>query len=868
MVEFNDTIEHIDTNGDDESTSGNVNVATSANDNPVQANDDDVDSFLNDSGLENESILNELNDLNLQTTDYYNNNNRLNNNMNIVQKLRYWWYQKRIDSMEYRNNILQERGIALYELDDQGNPVEVGFNKNNNAGSNNNFEPIPLPDYNNLRRRFRSKFEQRNLNFVKWLILIIIIVSMVVYLFVQIVITNKMGKFKYNNGKKKLFNPLKKFSNGTHEFNAMSIIINFRSLAPNLITMANTPFLYSLYYGFDFNNNTMVSELIPNFPYNSITQDWCMVTGQLPRHHGIFNDQFWLDDTKSSILTNANNTLNLSKPVWTEINDAYDKLKNERFTISSFGWNNYINDNITYMIDESNNKKKLRKSKDKFNELIDIFDYENITMRPQLNFITIDELNNYFNTVEGGKYKNYPTAMNDILMEMDREVRKFFYQLRHRNMLNFTNVVIVSDIGNNDMHLQTNRSKLIQFKDIIGSDDYSKKIELIDHITEYDQSNHVVPISMISLKISNPTHKNEIYKMLKKRVNFNQIRMFVRDKLPVEFNMTNIISDKIQKRLDDIWLVSQNGYKIILDDYKINLNKQLYFVDSNTRNIDDNTVSVNRTEPLKSINNLRSIFIGKGPFFEDQNDKHIVNRYKPLNNIAIYDMMTEMVGLSVNDQKVEKDWYAMDVMSADEFKKFMIDIKQREEEKSINEESGGNGTMDLEYDDDSEVNDSEDVKDFMENSYILSKHKSQYSSDTAQTSIPTKITAASGLNSFEIHTQKAMLTTALGMPASLADVPKGNTRADKESYKDKDGKNALSRTKSIISDSNSIDKKLSTAGNNSQTSDDHSNWDYDISNWLSMAQDTGEQIVDAGENLVDEITQWWKNLINSDQEKI
>lgn len=819
MAHFTDTVDGF-RDIDDGMSSSNVR-----NDDGIH-DSDAVDSLLDEP---NESIVDEFNSHN----NTYTTDSTQDENMNIIQKLRYWWYHKRINSSQYRNNTLQERGIALYELDDQGNPVEVGFNKNSDS-SDNNFEPIPLPDYNSLRRRFKSNFERRNLNFIRWCIFISLISAVIIYLLVHILSHNKSGKSKY--GKNKLFNPLKRFNNGTHDFNAMNIIINIRSLSPSLITLNNTPFLYSLYYENNNNaeNDTMVSELIPNFPYNSITQDWCMVTGQLPKNHGIINDQFWFDGNNLPIWTNTNNTLNLSKPIWTEINDAYDRLANDKFTISSFGWNNYISDNITYMIDESNNKKKLTKTNDKFNEIINIIDHENLTMRPQLNFITIDELNNYFNSVEWGKFKNYPMDMNNILSEIDKNIRKFFYQLRHRNMQNFTNVAIVSDLGNNNMNLQTNRTKLIKLKDILGKDDYYKKI---DHITEYDQKNHIIPISIISLRISNPTHKNEIYKMLKKSLNPNQVRLFVKDKLPVEFNMTHSISDKIQKRLDDIWLISQNGYKIILDNDKINLNRQLYFIDGETSaNIDG--MNITSPYPLKNLDNIRSIFIGKGPYFKDQfvinnhygKNKNMkgINRYHSMNNIAIYDMITELVGLNLKDQKIDKDFYAKTIMNPEEYDKYMIEAKTRAKYQS---QSHGN-LIDIEDEDVEPIN--EDITDIDSiGSFIVTMHSTTPTESYEGHKTGTRRTFA--------QTEKSISRS--GTSTSLANV---HTRTGK----DKPTSRSTTR--------------LSHSTTSRHVSNHNNNWDYDYSNWLSVAHDTGEQIIDAGENLLDEISHWWNNLIDSD----
>lgn len=549
-----------------------------------------------------------------------------NNEESIFQRVKSWLNTKILT--QSRLNKLNDRGIPLYDLDPDGNPR---FNFDNDT-----FEPISFSS------RFHVSNNARNLTkrekfillgrIFKWIILLVLSVSILIYVTTQLIHENKTsislsrgddGSPKlenditniFNSNKiKKQFNPNKLYNNGTVDFYPLSIVINLRSISPKHITRDYTPFLYNMLYPSanqlmnddDEENYNLIGVMESNFPYESQVQDWSMLTGKFPLNNGVFNDEPMVAG-------------NVTRSILEDINESFI----DGFVVESYDWTNYT-------------MGKTKTSRDKIETILKTIDYSNTKTRPQLILLSIDDFSELLRDT-----KVQDDDIKQCLKGIDKQVRTIIYEFRHRNLLAFTNVVIVSDNGIDTTRGTIDSSNVISFKDIIinsNSDPdindkkfYNKIIKKIDRINNHHNG------GMISIKIEDSTDRNRIYKLLKLGINPDEISLYVRDQLPESYHFN--IKNKYVKEIDNIWLIPKPGYVIMKDD----IDQKYYDMSS-------------------------SIFIGHGPFFSGivkkymirDDDDEVCNYLEPFNNIALYDIIGSLVGLNVKDRGRERDEYTIE----------------------------------------------------------------------------------------------------------------------------------------------------------------------------------------------------------------
>ena len=230
------------------------------------------------------------------------------NNNGLIDRVRTWWNGRALS--QSRLYKLNDRGIPLYDLDTDGRHSRLREDEHS-------FEPVPYPPSYFITSQYSSKYTLL-FKVLKWVVIFGFIIALVLH----IVLTTKNHKSYNDDDVSNIFIKLNKdgfhrntlYNNGTHDFYPITLIINLRYMSPQLISHEQTPFLYSMIYPsphIDM-NDTLVSVLEPNFPFESKVQDWSMVTGQFPMHNGVISDQI---DT-------LNNT-NVSIPIWDKINASY-----------------------------------------------------------------------------------------------------------------------------------------------------------------------------------------------------------------------------------------------------------------------------------------------------------------------------------------------------------------------------------------------------------------------------------------------------------------------------------------------------------------------------------------------------------------
>lgn len=570
----------------------------------------DIDSF-NDNNIIND----DFDDLNTNL-DFNINNTR----SNIFKRFRYyfknWYFNNNNNNTLFNNN----NNIPLFDLNNNNDTNDIDYTIDNNIW--------------NKKFISNNKFNK----FIKLFLLSILFLIITLLLFKKLYITNTNNTptFTY----KTKFNPFLKYNNGTHDFNPITILLIINGFNPLLINNIDTPTLHNLYtLNHNISTNINISPyMLPSFPTLSLPNLYSMFTGKLPIDHNIINNKFF-DHLNSIQFIDNNicfNNLSDSITIWENIQSAYHHT-NTKFNVKTAIIDNKIspilncpNDssNIAYPyyhyhLQDNNDNHKLNKI---FN-LIDDFDINN---RPQ--FIITN-----FNSIYNYSYNNGYNLKNDLyfkslLNNLDTLINNTLSNINNRNLFNFTNLLIVSDQGmsninitnsisnnnnkknhnnnnNNDSHI------LIWENDLIKNNDIKK---MISHSYIQDNLLTIYPKKSIQL--------NQIYSEIKLNLNITNnllnFKVYLNNNLP-----DNNWNNKKNVNIPPIWVIPNINYTILseidLKNYK--KNKKTIIARSG---YDKNTIE------------MRSLFIGLGPFF---NNKNYIN---PFNNIYIYDLINQMNGIS------------------------------------------------------------------------------------------------------------------------------------------------------------------------------------------------------------------------------
>lgn len=531
-------------------------------------------------------------------------------------KLKYWWYRNRLNNPYITGGKPGSRGIPLYDLDPNGNMT---------TGEEGEGD---------MRFVYRHRYH------VPWKLIIQICGFMILSavtgsLIFSVVKYNPRNKATHtlNNGLETSFDPYIKYFNGSHEFYPLTIMVSLDGFHPSLISKRFTPFMNDLYtLSYDGNENiTSTPYMIPSFPSQTFPNHWSLVTGKYPKDHGIVSNVFWDSAVGEEFHPGLLDPLvwtNVSEPIWQVLQTAFENNKmDDPFKVATHMWPgsdvNFTNvpnvprKRMPYYSDKFDAKEPLDK---KVESVLRYVDMESIDDRPQLILSYVPQVDAF------GHKHGYP--MNEqqenfeqftkTLSEVDFFLKTLIESLENRNVLEFTNIVIVSDHGMSNIEFPEN---VLIWENLLDEDVRKKHI-----IHAYGEG----PLMAITTKDKNEI--NEIYQKLKTSLanqgelgsNFD---IYLNGNFPETFNFNKMDNSRIAP----IWIIPKPGYAIVDKSfYKHNAKK------GKSRMIGNHGYDNHALE-------MRSLFIGMGPFFEK-------GYVEPFENVEIFDMICDIFGVSMNDR--------------------------------------------------------------------------------------------------------------------------------------------------------------------------------------------------------------------------
>ncbi|CAI5066361.1 BTE_HP_G0098460.mRNA.1.CDS.1 [Saccharomyces cerevisiae] len=548
-------------------------------------------------------------------------------------RMKYWFYKNRLkwtnnpivigDAKDSRDGSNFRRGIPLYELDANGQPIDTELVDENELSFGTGFHSkVPF------KIIFRTLFG--SLVFAIFLILMINIAK-----------PHHSTRVLSHFGSPE-FDPYVKYFNGTHEFFPLTIVISLDGFHPSLISKRNTPFLHDLYeLKYDGGMNiTSTPFMIPSFPTETFPNHWTLVTGQYPIHHGIVSNVFWDPDLNEEFhpgvldprIWNNNDT----EPIWQTVQSAFDgdipfKAATHMWPGSDVNYTKYNEEKLQpehkkpiarertpFYFDEFNAKEPLSQ---KLSKIIEYVDMSTLNERPQL-------ILGYVPNVDAFGHKHgYPSEseyyyedFTETLGEVDTFLKQLVESLQERNLTSFTNLVIVSDHGMSDIVVPSNV--------IIWED-------LLDEKLRKDYVSHAYlegPMMAISLKDSG--NINEVYHNLKTSIDEDKYTVYVNGNFPKEWNF----NDGKNHHMASIWIVPEPGYAVMKKEQL----KKVAKGDHKDKN-EDNVFTIGSHGYDNNAIDMRSVFIGMGPYFPQ-------GYIEPFQNTEIYNLLCDICGVAEKDR--------------------------------------------------------------------------------------------------------------------------------------------------------------------------------------------------------------------------
>ncbi|QLL34494.1 hypothetical protein HG536_0G03560 [Torulaspora globosa] len=554
----------------------------------------DIDSLASVSGGNEEHILEE---------DYLNDERRAT--IGHWGRLKYW-ITRNLLSRDRSNESWQGHGIPLYELNAEGQEM---------SGT---IEPAATFVYrhsNKIPWRLIARFIGLSFFFVITAFLIFGVIES----------GPKKGRFSTSA----LFDPYVRYSNGTLDFFPLTVMVSLDGFHPSLISKKYTPFLYQLYTLAYEGNVTSTPFMIPSFPSQTFPNHWSLVTGEYPRDHSLVSNVFWDADLKEEFYPGLMDPLiwaNTSRPIWQVLQAAFNhnSAKEFPFKVATHMWpGSDVNftglpqvpaERMPYYIDAFDGDEKLET---KLTKVLGYVDIDSIEKRPQLILSYVPQVD-AFGHKHGYPINDPENKMFDkftqVLSSVDSFVEGLFEGLRERNVTNFTNVVIVSDHGMSNIKFPEH---VLIWEELLDKD-------LIKNHVEHAYGEG--PMMAVTTKDSSDV--NEIYQELKKSL-ANQgelgskFKVYLNGNFPEHFKF----NDLANRRIAPIWIIPEPGYAVMSHKFAKKQRSSL---------IGNHGYDNHEAE-------MRSLFIGVGPFFE--------NGYvEPFENIEIFDMLCDVFGVAMDDR--------------------------------------------------------------------------------------------------------------------------------------------------------------------------------------------------------------------------
>ncbi|CAR30839.1 ZYRO0E03564p [Zygosaccharomyces rouxii] len=413
--------------------------------------------------------------------------------------------------------------------------------------------------------------------------------SLVLSILLVVILTGLRDSYN-NRYKPHGFDPSAKYSNGTHEFYPITLVLSLDGFHPSLISKEATPFLHEL-YTLQQPNTSVAPFIVPSFPSQTFPNHWSIVTGKYPSENGIVANWFW-DHSLEKQFGPGNIDPELwetaSEPIWSTLENAFFA---DTFKSAAHMWPGCeVQGRTPHFFTAFNDSETLEeKSESIFRNYVD--GKRDASERPQLILAYAPQPDAYGH--EYGYPAPHTPSFRELLNKIDSYVSRVFAALDQRHMRHFTNVVILSDHG---MATVPSHNVLLE-KEILPDDLRTQHV-----------SHSYLEGPALAIYTPNASH---VERQLIKRLE----RLKIGKNFHVTRNLQQEFGYKLSgERTADIWVLPDVHYAVAHQRRLLG------------------THGYNNSSP-----EMRALFIANGPAFTE-------GYVEPFENVAIHGLLLELAG--------------------------------------------------------------------------------------------------------------------------------------------------------------------------------------------------------------------------------
>ncbi|KAK5958307.1 hypothetical protein OHC33_000149 [Knufia fluminis] len=389
----------------------------------------------------------------------------------------------------------------------------------------------------------------------------------------------------------------KQLSNGTHVFEATTILISLDGFRADFLQRGLTPSMNAF-----VSSGVSPQYMLPSFPSVTFPNHYTLVTGMYPESHGIVGNQFWDQEFQEEFYY-TNTSVSMQSRWWEAAEPIWVTAEKQGIKTAIHMWPGseaHIHNVEPTFLDKFKPYEKLPKKVDRILEFLD----KEPEDRPQLIAAYVPDVDR-----DGHKYGPNSTEIHATIASADQMLTLLIEGLLERNLTEIVNLVVVSDHGMATMSAH----RMVQLDDIID-------MTLVDHIDGWP---------LRGLRLKDPERDVPVlYKQLSKAAEeHGTFEVYTLDTMPERYHFTN------NPRIAPLWVVPRTGWLVIeREDFDISA-AIAAGEEFHPRGIH----GFDHEHPL-----MRAIFIARGPAFQ-----HAPNSRVPVfQNIEVYNIICDSLGMA------------------------------------------------------------------------------------------------------------------------------------------------------------------------------------------------------------------------------
>lgn len=388
----------------------------------------------------------------------------------------------------------------------------------------------------------------------------------------------------------------KQLSNGTHVFEATTILISLDGFRADFLQRGLTPSLNAFVA-----SGASPQYMLPSFPSVTFPNHYTLVTGLYPESHGIVGNQFWDPDLEEEFYY-TNTSSSMQSRWWEDAEPIWVTAEKQGIKTAIHMWPGseaHIHNVEPTYLDKFIAEEQLPKKVDRILELLDKKQED----RPQLIAAYVPDVDR-----DGHKFGPNSTEIRATIASADQMLTFLIEGLLERNLTEIVNLVIVSDHGMATMSAH----RMVQLDDLID-------MSLVDHIDGW-------PLCGLRFKDDRdmPVMHKQLLDAAKEHGTFD---VYTLETMPERYHFAD------SPRIAPLWVVPKTGWLVVEKDHFDIAAALAAGEEFHPRGVH----GFDHEHPL-----MRAIFVARGPAFP-----HLPNSRVPVfQNIEVYNIVCDSLGMA------------------------------------------------------------------------------------------------------------------------------------------------------------------------------------------------------------------------------